>query len=61
MRALTGAFLILAAEQAFSHALLIGFPHHVYAKTILFPFAAVTILSGFGLMLLGFFRDHKTP
>ena len=60
MRGLTGAILILAGEQAFSHALLIGFPHQAYAQTILFPFAAITILSGIGFLLLGFFRDQKT-
>ena len=61
MRGLTGAILILAAEQAFSHALLIGFPHQAYAQTILFPFAAVSIAAGLGFLLLGFFRDQKTP
>lgn len=51
--------LILAGEQAFSHAFLIGFPHQIFAQTILLPFAAVSILAGLGLLLLGFFRDQK--
>lgn len=59
MRGLTGAILILAGEHAFSHAFLIGFPHQMFAQTILLPFAAVSILAGFGLLLLGFFRDRK--
>ena len=59
MRSLTGAILILAAEQAFSHAFLIGFPHQVYAQTILIPFAAVASLTGLGYLLFGYFRDQK--
>ena len=59
MRGLTGAILILAGEQAFSHAYLIGFPHQIFAQTILLPFAAIAIVVGLGLLLLGFFRDQK--
>jgi len=59
MRGLTGAILILAGEQAFSHAFLIGFPHQIYAQTILLPSAAVAILAGLGFLLLGIFRDQK--
>ena len=60
-RALTGAVLILASEQAFSHALMIGFPHQVYAQTILFPAAATAAVIGVGFLLLGIARDSKTP
>ena len=59
MRALTGAILILAGEQAFSHAYLIGFPHQIFAQQILIPFAGVSILVGLAMIVLGFFRDHK--
>lgn len=59
MRGLTGAILILAGEQAFSHAFLIGFPHQSYVQTILLPFAAVAMIAGLGFLLLGFFRDQK--
>ena len=59
MRALTGAILILAGEQAFAHAFLIGFPHQVYAQTILLPFAAAAVLAGLVLLVFGFFRDQK--
>jgi hypothetical protein len=59
MRSLTGAVLILAAEQAFSHAYLIGFPHQAYARTILIPFATGAGLVGIGYLVFGFFRDQK--
>ncbi len=59
MRALTGAILILAGEQAFAHSFLIGFPHQVYAMTILMPFAAVALMLGLGLLVFGMFRDQK--
>ena len=59
MRSLTGAVLILAAEQAFSHAFLIGFPHQAYAQKILIPFAAAAGSIGLGYLLFGYFRDQK--
>lgn len=59
MRMVTGAILILAGEQAFSHALLISFPHQIYAQSILMPFAATSILIGICLLALGFLGDRK--
>lgn len=57
----SGALLILAGEQAFSHAFLIGFPHQNYAKSILLPFAAIAILTGVCLLVYGFFGARKSP
>ncbi len=59
MRTVTGAILILAGEQAFSNAHLIGFPHQVYAQTILVPFAVVATLTGTGFLVLGWFTERK--
>ena len=59
MRTVTGSLLILAGEQAFSHAYLIGFPHQVYAQTILLPFAAVATLTGIGFLILGWLSERK--
>ena len=59
MRTVTGAILILAGEQAFSHAYLIGFPHQVYTQTILIPFAVVSTLVGIGFLVLGWRSDRK--
>ncbi|MDB5385762.1 MAG: hypothetical protein JWM11_1408 [Planctomycetaceae bacterium] len=59
MRTVAGAILILAGEQAFSHAFLIGFPNQIYAQTILLPFATTSILIGICLLVLGFLGDRK--
>ena len=59
MRTVTGALLILAGEQAFSHAYLIGFPHQIYAQTILIPFAAISTLTGIGFLISGWLSDRK--
>lgn len=59
MRAVTGAILILAGEQAFSHALLIGFPHQSFAWKILLPFSATAVAAGLVLLILGLSGDRK--
>lgn len=59
MRSVTGAILILAGEQAFSHAFLISFPHQVYAQMILIPFAAVSTLTGFAFLIFGWLRERN--
>ena len=59
MRSITGAILILAAEQAFAHAYLIGFPNQILAQEILIP--ASVVLSSLGALLLvwGVFADPR--
>ena len=59
MRTITGAILILAAEQAFSHAYLIGFPHQAYAQTILVPCSIALLLTGIAVLIWGLFTDRK--
>lgn len=59
MRTVSGAILIVAGEQAFSHAHLIPFPHQVYAQSILLPFAAVSTLTGIGYLICGWLTDRK--
>ena len=60
MRTITGAILILAAEQAFSHAHLIAFPHQIYAQTILIPCAAVVGFTGVVVLVWGFLTERKS-
>ncbi|MFO1040695.1 MAG: hypothetical protein U0941_02865 [Planctomycetaceae bacterium] len=60
MRTISGAILILTAELAFAHAHLIGFPHQIYARTILLPVSAVLALSGVGVLVWGFLTDRKS-
>lgn len=51
MRMLTGALLLLAAEQAFSHSLQIGFPNTETAQDILYPASLMLLICG--VFLLG--------
>lgn len=60
MRTVAGALLILAGEQAFSHAFLIGFPHQIYAQTILLPFSAVVTLAGVAMLIWGWLQERKS-
>ncbi len=59
MRLITGAILIAAAEQAFSHAYLIGFPHSVFASEVLLPTAMVLSAAGLGFLVWGVITDRK--
>ena len=53
MRMVTGALLILAAEQAFAHANLIGFPHSAFASEVLYPASVVLLVLGLGFLIWG--------
>ena len=61
MRTLAGAVLIAVSEQAFSHALLIKFPHHIFASEILLPASAVLLFLGVALMIWGLLTDFRKP
>ena len=60
MRAITGAILILAAEQAFAHAHIVGFPHQIYVRSILVPVAAVLGFFGVILLFWGILSERKS-
>lgn len=49
MKLVTGAVLLLAAEQAYAHAKLVQFPNHESAAAVLVP--ASLILSVLGLLM----------
>ncbi len=59
MRMVTGAVLIAAAEQAFSHAYSIGFPHSVYAIEVLVPTSLLLLLAGLGFLIWGVVTERK--
>lgn len=61
MRMLAGAVLIAVAEQAFSHALLIKFPHHLFAAEILLPASTVLLFLGVSLLIWGVLTDFRQP
>lgn len=57
MRKITGAILILAAEQAFAHASLIGFPYQPFAREALIPASIVLGACGISFIAWGLYRD----
>lgn len=61
MRAITGAILLLTAEQAFAHAHLVGFPLQSVASEVLVP--ASMVLAAFGTLFLiwGLLADFRKP
>jgi hypothetical protein len=59
MRMLTGAVLLAAAEQAFSHAYLIGFPHSALAKEVLLPASMVLAGGGLSFLIWGVITERK--
>ena len=60
MKMLTGALLILAAEQAFSHAHLIGFPHELFVRDVLLPGSLVLAIFGVGFLIWGTVTERKS-
>jgi hypothetical protein len=61
MRTLAGAVLIAVAEQAFSHALMIRFPNHLFAGEVLLPTSAVLLFLGVSLLIWGVLTDFRQP
>jgi hypothetical protein len=64
MRTVTGAILIAAAEQAFAHAHLIGFPHGVFASQVLLPTSLALLAAGLIFLVWGVIterapREHR--
>jgi hypothetical protein len=58
MRTVTGAILIAAAEQAFSHAHLIGFPHGVFASQVLMPTSLALLAVGLVFLVWGVITER---
>jgi hypothetical protein len=59
MRLVTGAILIAAAQQAFSHASMIGFPNAVFASQVLWPTSLVLAVAGMGFLIWGVLTERK--
>ena len=57
MRKLSGAVLILTAEQAFAHAHIITYPNQPFAKEALVPASLVLGVLGAALLVWGVFQD----
>ena len=61
MRMLTGAVLVAAAEQAFSHALLVRFPQDTLAQQILLPASGVLLAVGLVFLIWGVWTERCKP
>ncbi|MDP6468783.1 MAG: hypothetical protein QF918_13630 [Pirellulaceae bacterium] len=59
MRMLTGAILLLAAEQAFAHAYLVGFPHQAFVSEVLIPASLVLGFLGIAFLIWGLVQDVR--
>lgn len=57
MKLISGAVLLAAAEQAYSHAQLIPFPHHEAAAQLLVPASGLLVLLGSLLLLWGLLTE----
>ena len=59
MRMITGGLLMVGAEQAFAHALLIRFPNETFGQQVLLPASAALLAMGAGFMLWGLITERR--
>lgn len=59
MKLLSGAVLLLAAEQAFAHAQLVQFPNHDVAASVLIPACVVFSTVGSLLFVWGLLTETR--
>ena len=57
MKTVSGALLLLAAEQSFAHAQLVQFPNHEIAGRFLIPAAVFFLALGGGLLTWGLLTE----
>lgn len=60
MKLLSGALLLLAAEQAFAHAHLVQFPNHDIAASVLVPASLVFVVLGSLMFVWGLISETRT-
>ena len=60
MKMLTGAILILTAEQAFAHAHLVGFPHNLFVNDVLVPTSLVLAILGIISLIWGILTEWRS-
>lgn len=51
--------MVLAAEQAFGHAYLVGFPNAPFAQDVLVPASAVLGCLGLAFLIWGILTERK--
>ncbi len=60
MKLLSGAVLLVGAEQAFAHALLVQFPNQDSASSVLVPASLVLLTLGSILMFWGLLTESRS-
>lgn len=60
MKLVTGAILLLAAEQAYAHAKLVQFPNHQSAAAVLIPASLVLSILGLLMFLWGVITEARS-
>ena len=59
MRTITGAVLIMAAESAFAHAHLVGFPHQPFVRDVLLPASVALAVVGLVFLIWGVVAEKR--
>lgn len=59
MKLVTGAILVLAAEQAYAHAYLVQFPNHISAAQVLLPASLVLLVLGALMLIWGLLTESR--
>ncbi len=60
MKLITGAVLLLAAEQAYAHAQLVQFPNHESASAVLVPASLVLLVLGILMLIWGLLTEVRS-
>ncbi len=59
MKLLSGAILLVGAEQAFAHAQLVQFPNQDAASSVLIPVSLIMLVLGTLLMIWGLLTECR--
>jgi hypothetical protein len=59
MRTISGALLLLTAEQSFAHAHSASFPNQPFVHEVLFPASGFLAAAGLALIVWGLLTERK--
>jgi len=59
MKIISGSILLSAAENAYAHAQLVGFPNHQSAAAVLAPARLILLILGSLLLVWGVFTETR--
>jgi hypothetical protein len=60
MRMVTGAILLVAAEQAFAHTQLVRFPNNQFTQDVLYPASSVLACLGVACLVWGVLTEFRS-